>query len=399
MKLSIITKTFRIHDNPFLDSDLYVIYINQNEYGFNQLPFLNRVLDLHLKDLNNLGIFPIIIDNLKIITSFIKKNKQKFDIHIDHVNADVKIPFKKYTYYPTWCLIDWTDKVEKIQQWFLPEGLKNHKVFKEFVHKNIRNEYDYPQNIEGTKNFDNLDSNYHYDLEETSVPLPDENLDSWILDKLKNTSFMNKDKWFKPDTSPSTSIIDDSDYLPDKYNTSKLSPYIALGVISPLVCYNFYNDENRMGSGRDQFLFREMFHSCSQIPEFWDDNFGKEYDWKSKNKKKWDNFINGTTGHVDVDRSMRQLKKEGWIHHLARHIVADYLTRGKLDIHWKHGMEWFRQTLVDHDKCVNRANWMWLSGTAFSTKQRSFYHYNYDKYIQNKDKKLKVVTENPNFMD
>jgi cryptochrome len=87
---------------------------------------------------------------------------------------------------------------------------------------------------------------------------------------------------------------------------------------------------------------------------------------------------------------MRLLKKEGWIHHLARHMVADYLTRGNLEIHWKYGMEWFKITLVDHDDCVNRGNWMWLSGNAFSTKQRSFYHYRPDKYLENRNKKLKI---------
>ena len=36
---------------------------------------------------------------------------------------------------------------------------------------------------------------------------------------------------------------------------------------------------------------------------------------------------------------MRQLKREGWIHHLARHSTACFLTRGQCYISWERGME------------------------------------------------------------
>jgi hypothetical protein len=35
-----------------------------------------------------------------------------------------------------------------------------------------------------------------------------------------------------------------------------------------------------MGAGRVPVLFREMFHACAQMPEYWNDNFGQKYDWK-----------------------------------------------------------------------------------------------------------------------
>ena len=36
---------------------------------------------------------------------------------------------------------------------------------------------------------------------------------------------------------------------------------------------------------------------------------------------------------------MIQLREEGWIHHLARHSVACFLTRGHLWISWEEGMK------------------------------------------------------------
>ena len=388
MKLSIVTKTFRIHDNPFLDSDVYIIYINEKEYGENQQNFLNHILQLHLLDLEKIHIKPIIINNLTKIKTFIK-NKENVSIYVDQLNPIINYPFH-VIYLPSWCLIDWRDKVELIQQWFLPEALKNHKVFKKYVHSNIRTKYDTKPKL--NKKIYKLKSNYTIELQDIKIPLPIEKLEDWILLKLQETKFMNHMNWYKPNTSPSTSINNLSCHLPELLQTSKLSPFISLGVLSPLIAYQFYNGEERMGSGRDQLLFREMFHACSQMPEFWLDNFGQEYQWKTPNNNpEWIDYLEGNTPHKDVNFAMKTLKQEGWIHHLARHLVADYLTRGKLEIHWKYGMEWFKEQLIDHDKCVNRGNWMWLSGTAFSSKQRSFFHYNYDNFITNKDKKLKVT--------
>ncbi len=82
---------------------------------------------------------------------------------------------------------------------------------------------------------------------------------------------------------------------------------------------------------------------------------------------------------------MTQLRNEGWIHHLARHAVACFLTRGffyiifyqqrkiwlnklcffltgDLWINWEEGMKVFDELLLDADWSVNAGTWMWLSG-------------------------------------
>ena len=78
---------------------------------------------------------------------------------------------------------------------------------------------------------------------------------------------------------------------------------------------------------------------------------------------------------------MQLLASTGWLHHLRRHLVADVLCLGRLQQHFRYGMLWFRQTLVDHDAVLNRANWMWLAGAAFSTKQL-VRHYSPNDYVQ-----------------
>ncbi|KAK5072031.1 hypothetical protein LTS08_000871 [Lithohypha guttulata] len=73
----------------------------------------------------------------------------------------------------------------------------------------------------------------------------------------------------------------------------------------------------------------------------------------------------GRTGFPWIDALMRQLKYEGWMHHLGRHSVASFLTRGGCYVSWERGAEVFEEWLIDHETACNVGNWMWLSCTAF----------------------------------
>ena len=77
----------------------------------------------------------------------------------------------------------------------------------------------------------------------------------------------------------------------------------------------------------------------------------------------------GRTGYPFIDACMMQLRHDGWIHHLARHAVACFLTRGDLWQHWEDGAKHFEWALLDGDWAINNANWQWLSCSRF------FYQY------------------------
>ena len=53
---------------------------------------------------------------------------------------------------------------------------------------------------------------------------------------------------------------------------------------------------------------------------------------------------------------MRQLRQTGWIHHLGRHSVACFLTRGQGYISWERGAEVFDELLLDWDPAANGAS-------------------------------------------
>lgn len=70
------------------------------------------------------------------------------------------------------------------------------------------------------------------------------------------------------------------------------------------------------------------------------------------------------TGYPFIDAIMTQLRETGWIHHLARHAVACFLTRGDLWQSWEQGAAVFEEELIDADWSINNFNWQWLSCTA-----------------------------------
>lgn len=96
-----------------------------------------------------------------------------------------------------------------------------------------------------------------------------------------------------------------------------------------------------------------------------------DVEWESSAEaiKRFEAWRDGKTGFPWIDAIMIQLRTEGWIHHLARHSVACFLTRGDLYVSWEKGVEVFDELLLDADYALNNGNWMWLSASCF------FYQY------------------------
>lgn len=90
---------------------------------------------------------------------------------------------------------------------------------------------------------------------------------------------------------------------------------------------------------------------CKPIP--WGEDAGLLAAWEE-----------GRTGFPFIDALMRQLKQTGWMHHLGRHAVACFLTRGDLWQNWTAGRDIFDKYLLDADWSVNNGNWLWLAGVA-----------------------------------
>jgi len=71
----------------------------------------------------------------------------------------------------------------------------------------------------------------------------------------------------------------------------------------------------------------------------------------------------GRTGYPVVDAGMRQLRDEAFMHNRVRMIVASFLTKDLL-LDWRHGYDWFREKLVDHDTANDTGGWQWAASTG-----------------------------------
>lgn len=184
--------------------------------------------------------------------------------------------------------------------------------------------------------------------------------------------YMSKKQWVckfeKPNSSPNSL----------EPSTTVLSPYLSHGCLSAKLFYHKLKEiENTMNhtlppvSLLGQLMWREFYYTAGAGTENFDRMVGNklctQIPW-GKNDEHLKAWAEGRTGYPFVDAIMRQLKQEGWIHHLARHMVACFLTRGDLWISWEEGAKVFEDYLLDYDWSLNTGNWMWLSASAFFYK-------------------------------
>ncbi|XP_050900871.1 (6-4)DNA photolyase isoform X3 [Lathyrus oleraceus] len=135
----------------------------------------------------------------------------------------------------------------------------------------------------------------------------------------------------------------------------------------------FLKPETTILSPYLKLLWREFFYTAAFGTPNFDRMKGnricKQIPWKDDDKL-LEAWRDSKTGFPWIDAIMVQLRQWGWMHHLARHSVACFLTRGDLFVHWEKGRDVFERLLIDSDWAINNGNWMWLSCSSF------FYQYN-----------------------
>lgn len=192
--------------------------------------------------------------------------------------------------------------------------------------------------------------------------------------------------------------------IPGISATSRLSPHLRFGEISPRVVWEKVADAGV--DGRDVAIFHSelmwrdfAWHRLYHRPDLATVNVRREFDgfdwswepqefaettaggrdgrrsvqWRGPGKSRRDprgsqdfraelsDWRSGTTGIPLVDAGMRELWHTGHMHNRVRMVVASFLTKN-LGIHWRHGEEWFWDTLVDADPASNAFNWQWAAG-------------------------------------
>ncbi len=155
--------------------------------------------------------------------------------------------------------------------------------------------------------------------------------------------------------------------LPGVEGTSRLSPHLAFGEISPRQVWRAAINRGESAAaekflsevGWREFAYSLLFHHGDLARR----NFRPEFDgfpWAGSDEM-LDAWQRGRTGYPIVDAGMRELWTTGWMHNRVRMIVASFLTKDLL-IDWRKGERWFWDTLVDADPANNATGWQWVAG-------------------------------------
>ena len=158
--------------------------------------------------------------------------------------------------------------------------------------------------------------------------------------------------------------------------TSRISPYLALGIISSKRCIlealklnNFEFNSGHIGITKwiDEIVWREFyknimfcFPKVSKGQPFQD--YSKLIKWRYV-ESEFNAWKKGITGFPIVDAAMRQLQNEGWMHNRLRMVVAMFFTKNMLH-DWRLGEAYFMQNLIDGDFASNNGGWQWSSSTG-----------------------------------
>ena len=159
--------------------------------------------------------------------------------------------------------------------------------------------------------------------------------------------------------------------LPAVDATSGLSENLAYGEIGPRTIWHAgWRALHEGKAGAETFLkelvWREFaYHLMHHTPHITHSNWKPEwdgFDWRPDNKDA-EYWRRGLTGEPFVDAAMREMYVTGRMHNRARMIVASYLTK-HLMTHWKVGLDWFADCLVDWDPAANAMGWQWAAGSG-----------------------------------
>lgn len=151
--------------------------------------------------------------------------------------------------------------------------------------------------------------------------------------------------------------------------TSRLSPYLHLGCLSPLELAVSLASQPGGEPFVRQLAWRDFFCQLLQARpqaaredvrergDRWHEDPGGLAAWQA-----------GQTGFPVVDAAMRQLAAEGFMHNRARMVVASFLTKD-LRIDWRAGAAHFMALLADADLACNQLNWQWVAGTGTDSQR------------------------------
>jgi deoxyribodipyrimidine photo-lyase len=160
--------------------------------------------------------------------------------------------------------------------------------------------------------------------------------------------------------------------LPAEEGTSRLSPHLHFGEISPRALWHAVDGHRDAEKFRKELAWRDFTDGVVMaMPNYADANGRPNFDrlpWRKGPEADADMLAwqQGRTGYPIVDAGMRQLWTTGWMHNRVRMITASFLIKHLL-IDWRAGEKWFWDCLLCADYGNNSVNWQWVAGTGIDS--------------------------------
>ncbi len=161
-------------------------------------------------------------------------------------------------------------------------------------------------------------------------------------------------------------------------DSSKLSPYLSLGLISAREVYAEilkYEDERVRNESTYwlifELLWRDYFYFIAQK---WGSKLFlgmKSPIPTNRSDGAFERWKLGQTGQDFVDAHMREFLKTGWMSNRGRQNVANYLVK-TLGGDWRKGAAYFEEHLIDYDAASNWGNWSYQAGVGQDPRNRVF---------------------------
>ena len=165
--------------------------------------------------------------------------------------------------------------------------------------------------------------------------------------------------------------------------SSKLSPWLALGCLSPRHVYaeiKRYESERVANKSTywlvfellwaDYFVFLALKAKGKMYTLGGLHGAGYEIEWPG-GEAEYRAWAEGKTGFPLVDASIREMNLTGFMSNRSRQNVASVLAKS-LGVDWRRGAAYFEAMLIDYDPAANWGNWAYVSGVGNDPRNRYF---------------------------
>ena len=366
----VFTRDLRVIDNPALylaaeQGEVFPLFVfdqkivTASDLGNKRLTFLLESLeDLH-SGLQKIGssLFLRAGNWTEEIINFCKeKEAQTIHLAIDHSNLSQKrLEDLRKKAQQIGVQVEGHQGIAVVEPGTItPASGEEYKMFSPYYQKwkeaTWRDLLPVPKNLSSSERDQrSLETSHNFRPEENHIRMKggeragQANMKSWMGEDLKNYAFLRND------------LASD--------RTSRLSPYLHFGCLSPLevaVLSRDHTDDSfvRQVCWRDFYLQVLSSHPEASVADY----RTRDFKWRS-DVAQYEAWKEGKTGYPIVDAAMRQLLHEGFMHNRTRMVVASFLTKD-LHMDWRLGAKHFMEHLLDGDVASNQLNWQWVAGTG-----------------------------------